>query len=151
MKRRFKFSNNCNFFICEQKRQVWVCIVLAEIKFNILVTKLVGCVDFFFFFFLPFCSDVSVWETREEGTIFLMACEKKNRSQIIIGCRRVSTFLQIESITDFQWRQENANPRVHRSSGKLGKPHIPLECWTLGLGFSCSHWTSQIKYDWKQS
>ena len=27
--------------------------------------------------------------------------------------------------------------RVHRSSGKLGKPPIPLERWTLGLGFSC--------------
>ena len=26
-----------------------------------------------------------------------------------------------------QWRKENPNPRVHRSSGKLGEPHFPLE------------------------
>ena len=26
-----------------------------------------------------------------------------------------------------QWRKENPNPRVHRSSGKLGEPRFPLE------------------------
>ena len=26
-----------------------------------------------------------------------------------------------------QWRMENPNPRVHRSSGKLGEPRFPLE------------------------
>ena len=45
------------------------------------------------------------------------------------------------SIIDVQCQQENPNPRVHRSSGKLGKRRFPLEWWTLGLGFSCPHWT----------
>ena len=49
-----------------------------------------------------------------------------------------------ESTTDVQCRQENPNPRVHRSSGKLGKPRFPLEWWTLGLGFSCPHWTPMM-------
>ena len=26
-----------------------------------------------------------------------------------------------------QWRKENPNPRVHRSSRKLGEPRFPLE------------------------
>ena len=26
-----------------------------------------------------------------------------------------------------QWSKENPNPRVHRSSGKLGEPRFPLE------------------------
>ena len=26
-----------------------------------------------------------------------------------------------------KWRKENPNPRVHRSSGKLGEPRFPLE------------------------
>ena len=26
-----------------------------------------------------------------------------------------------------QWRKENPNPRVHRSSGKLGEPRFSLE------------------------
>ena len=32
-----------------------------------------------------------------------------------------------ESITDVQCLHENRNPRVHRSSGKLGKSRFPLE------------------------
>ena len=43
-----------------------------------------------------------------------------------------------ESIIDAQCRQEHPNPRVHRSSGKLGKPRVPLEWWTLGLGLNTS-------------
>ena len=49
-----------------------------------------------------------------------------------------------ESITDVQWQQENPNPRVNRSSGKLGKPRFLLEQWTLRLGFSCLHWTPMM-------
>ena len=43
--------------------------------------------------------------------------------------------LENELSTDFQWWQENANPRVHPYSGKLGKLRFPLEQWTLGLDF----------------
>ena len=32
-----------------------------------------------------------------------------------------------ESISGVQWRKENLNPRVLRSSGKLGEPRFPLE------------------------
>ena len=32
-----------------------------------------------------------------------------------------------ESNSGVQWRKENLNPRVHRSSGKLGEPRFPLE------------------------
>ena len=32
-----------------------------------------------------------------------------------------------ESISGVQWRKEILNPRVHRSSGKLGEPRFPLE------------------------
>ena len=49
-----------------------------------------------------------------------------------------------ESIIDVQCRQENPNPRVHHSSGKLSKPRFPLERWTLGLGFSWPHWTPMV-------
>ena len=45
---------------------------------SIFVYKNIKC-EFYFF---AFCSDISVWDTREEGTIFLMACEKKNQSLI---------------------------------------------------------------------
>ena len=56
-------------------------------------------------------------------TIWVMVCEKK------------------KSIIDVHRRQENPNPRVHRSSGKLGKPRFPLKGWTLGWGFCLvSHW-----------
>ena len=51
---------------------------------------------------------------------------------------------QKESIIGVQWRQENPNPRVHRSSRKRGLASFPLERWTRGLGFSCRHWTSMI-------
>ena len=32
-----------------------------------------------------------------------------------------------ESISGVQWKKEKLNPRVHRSSGKLGEPRFPLE------------------------
>ena len=51
-----------------------------------------------------------------------------------------------ESIIDVQCRQENLIHRVHRSSGKLGKPRFLLERWTLVLGLSCLHWTQMMGY-----
>ena len=56
-----------------------------------------------------------------------------------------------ESIIDFQCRQENPNPRGHRSSGKRGLPSFPLERWTIGLGFSCPHWISMIDFIYQSS
>ena len=48
-----------------------------------------------------------------------------------------------ESIIDVQCPQQNPNPPVHRSSGKLGKPRF-LERWTRWLEFSCLHWTPMM-------
>ena len=62
-----------------------------------------------------------------------------------IGNSTASFFLhtrQIESIIGVQWRQENPNLRVQRSS----LPCFPLERWTRELGFSCRHWTSMVDF-----
>ena len=121
VKRRFKFSNACNFFIYEQKHQVWVSIALLEIKCTFGNKISWFC---WIFYFSPFCSGNSVWEPREEGTVLSMACIKKNRSLV------------------FSDDMNDIYPHVHRFSRKLGKPRSPLECWTLVLVFSCPHWNS---------
>ena len=63
----------------------------------------------------------------------------------LIGNATARFFLhtrQIKSIIGVQWRQENPNPRVHRS--RLPCYPFPLERWTLEFGFSCRHWTSMV-------
>ena len=52
-----------------------------------------------------------------------------------------------ESNIDVHWRQENPNPRVHHSSGKLGKRRLSL--FPTGMvdprvGISCPHWTPMM-------
>ena len=47
---------------------------------------------------------------------------------------------QIESNICVQWKQENPNPMIHRSSLHC----FPLERWTGELGFSCGRWTSIV-------
>ena len=106
MKCRFKFSNACNFFISEQKHQVWAAFVLVEIKGTFWLQNQLVLLIFFFgreHYFLD-----GMWEN--------------------------------EAITDFQWRQENANPRVQRSSWKRGNVGLsgcdfPVlfehQCWIL--------------------
>ena len=78
---------------------------------NILVRKLVGCVETYFF------------------AILFRHFHVRNESR---GHCFLDSLWEKESITDFQWRQENVNPWVHRSSRKLGKPRYPLVSWTLG-------------------
>ena len=48
-------------------------------------------------------------------------CEKVNRSLMFSVDRKIPTI-----------------------GGKLGKPRFPLERWTLGLRFSCFHWTPMM-------
>ena len=114
MKWRFNFSNACNFFICAQK---W-----SNMSMHC-VTIMVGFVEIYIF-----CHFVPAFQCKkwEEWALFSWWHVEKNP----------------KTITDFRWQKENANPRVHHSSGKLGKPYFPLERWTLRLGFSCPHRTS---------
>ena len=39
----------------------------------------------------------------------------------------IAPFPDLCLLVPFQWRKENLNHRVHRSSGKLGEPRFPLE------------------------
>ena len=48
------------------------------------------------FYLSPFCSGISVWATREEGTAFLIASEKKTRSLMFRGYRKMPTLGSIE-------------------------------------------------------
>ena len=70
---------------------------------------------------------------------YSMFKSEKSQSQKYLGWH-----VRKESIIDVQCRQENPNPRVRRSSGKLRKPRFQLERWTLGLVFSCLHWTPMM-------
>ena len=49
-------------------------------------------------FFPPFCSGVSVWATSKEGTVFLIACEKMNRSLIFSEDRKMPTLESTASV-----------------------------------------------------
>ena len=46
---------------------------------------------FFFFIFSHFVPGISVWATREDGIISLMACEKNNRWLIFSDTRKMPT------------------------------------------------------------